>query len=399
MLKDHIEMWSDNRFWVTAEIKSLSRNPSGHAYLELIQKAGDSDNTIAEARATIWRNVATGLFSKFLFATDRHLAAGMKVMLAASFSFSQKYGISLNVTDIDPTYTVGDMQQRRQEIIKRLGERGLMDMNKSIPYPIPVKRIAVISSENAAGYSDFLKTLSGNKYGYTYFTKLFPAVMQGDKTEQSILAAFSMISGECFDVIVVIRGGGASTDLLAFDSEAVAMACAQSAIPVITGIGHQRDVSILDMVAYHNAITPTATAEYILAGTTAIANRLSEMTLALAMATEKYMQQNKAKLEQLALQTENVKRLFVGKSRGKLDSQRERLSTVSNHYLELQKRRLEGYSERLELLHPDNILRRGYTITTCEGRTITSPEGIKPGQIIETLTANGTIASTVVPTT
>lgn len=386
-------MWSENKFWVTAEIKSLIRNANGHTYMELIQKAGDNDNTIAEARATIWRNVATRIFSKFLFATDHHLSSGMKVMLAASFSYSQKYGISLNVTDIDPTYTIGDMQQRRLAIIKRLTERGMMEMNKRLPYPTPAKRIAVISSENAAGYTDFLNTLYGNSYGFTYHVRLFPAIMQRERTEQSILEALSQISGGGYDLIVIIRGGGASTDLLAFDSETVAVACAQCSIPVITGIGHQRDTSILDMVAYHNAITPTATAEYIIAQTAIIAARLTEMSLALQQGTTTFLQQNKANIAQLALRAESAMRLFVGKSKGKLDSQSNMLTTSVSHFIDMQKHRLDRYSERLELLHPDNILRRGYSITTCDGRIVTSIDDVHPGQTLLTLTANGTITS------
>lgn len=393
MLKDHIDLWSENRFWVTAEIKSLNRNTNGHAYLELIQKAGDSDNTIAEARATIWRNVATTIFSKFLLAADRHLAAGMKVMLAASFSYSQKYGISLNITDIDPTYTIGDMQQRRLEIIKRLQEKGLIGKNKMLHYPVPVKRIAIISSESAAGYTDFLNTLTNNPYHFTYITQLFPAVMQGERTEQSIIQALSAISIDSYDIVVIIRGGGASSDLLAFDSEAIATACALCKIPVITGIGHHRDTSILDMVAYHNAITPTATAEYIISQTAAIASHLAELTIALQQSSSHFLQQNRTRLNLLELNVTKSAEMFIEKSHHKLESLSQNLTSSISHFLENEHHKLVNYSDKLTLLHPKNILRRGYTITTCDGRIVTSSADILPNQTIETLTANGTIKS------
>ena len=371
MLQEHIELWQENGFWVTAEIKSLNRNSSGHAYLELVQKAEGSDSTIAEARGTIWRNAATKLFSKFLFATDNQLATGMQVMLYATFNYSPKYGLSLNITDIDPTYTLGNMQQRRQQIIKRLTESGLMKRNKALPYPTPVHRIAIISSATAAGYTDFLNTLSNNRYGFVYQTELFAATMQGEGAEQSILEALQAIDTSMFDIIVIIRGGGSSTDLLAFDSEALAIAFANSPLPVITGIGHQRDTSILDMVAYHNAITPTATAEYILSQTMAIAERLA----------------------MLNQQLQQCSTVFIQRSHSQLEMLKSNLRLAAAHLIDNQRLKLQNYNSQLAMLHPQNILRRGYTLTTVEGHTVTSPEQVPAGSLIETLTANGTIKS------
>lgn len=410
-LKDHIELWDENRFWVTAEVKSINFHPSGHIYLELIEKAPGSDNTIAEARATIWRNVAGKIISKLM------LKAGIKVMLQASFNYSQRYGLSINVTDIDPTYTMGDLERRKREIIERLTASGLIERNRSLELPVPTKRIAVISSAIAAGYTDFINTLNGNRYGFSFHTELFNAAMQGDNAEESIINALSMIPAERFDAVAIIRGGGASTDLLAFDSEALATACARFSLPIITGIGHQRDTSIVDMVAYHNAITPTAVAEYFISNMLELQNRLNEISAELSTAATIYVRQammhlgnlrhSMARATEMAMrlyfrQTESLKRevesaaaLTLRRCREQMATLDQRLSVSAVMQCQSYRRELASLERQLELVDPKNILRKGYSLTLLNGKPINDPSVLRSGDEIQTIFHNGEVVSVV----
>ncbi|MCQ2329277.1 MAG: exodeoxyribonuclease VII large subunit [Paludibacteraceae bacterium] len=410
-LKDHIELWDENKFWVTAEIKSINFHPSGHIYLELIEKATKSDNTLAEARATIWRNVAGKIVSKLM------LKAGIKVLLHASFNYSQRYGLSINVTDIDPTYTLGDLERRKKEIIERLTIGGLIDRNRHLSLNIPAKRIAVISSATAAGYTDFINTLNGNRYNFRFYTKLFNAVMQGDEAEESIIKALTMIPTERFDAVAIIRGGGASTDLLAFDSEALATACARFNLPIITGIGHQRDTSIVDMVAYHNAITPTAVAEYFISNMLELQNRLNEINAELSTAATIYVRQAKMHLDNLGngmaratemalrlyfRQTESLRReiesaavLTFRRCKEQIVALNHRLNESAVMQCQAYRRELISLERQIELIDPKNILRKGYSLTLHKGKPINDPTQLQSGDEIQTIFHNGKIVSVV----
>jgi len=372
-LKMVIESWAGNEFWVSAEVKSVTYHPSGHVYLELVEKDDETDSTIAEARATIWRSTAGMVMYKFEAKTGTRLKAGMKVLLLGQFNYSPRYGLSINISDIDPTYTVGDLHQRRGEIIERLKRQGLMEMNKQRVMRVPTQRIAVISSATAAGFSDFVNTLKSNEQGFRYEVTLFQAMMQGEGAERSIIEAMAEIDEKRFDVVVMIRGGGASSDLLTFDSEALATACAIFPLPIITGIGHQRDVSIVDMVVYHNAITPTASAEWLIARTMGLYMELDKLKGDLDSAMVRFMEREKIRLERYG----------------------ERLSTAAERYIEGQKIRLERYEERLEMLHPKNILKRGYSFTTVNGEIVRDAKSLSQGDIIETTLYNGKIKSRV----
>lgn len=410
-LKDHIELWEENKFWVTAEIKSVNFHPSGHIYLELIEKATASDNTLAEARATIWRNVAGKIVSKLM------LKAGIKVLLHASFNYSQRYGLSINVTDIDPTYTLGDLERRKKEIIERLTIGGLIDRNRHLSLHVPAKRIAVISSATAAGYTDFINTLNGNRYNFRFYTKLFNAVMQGDDAEESIIRALTMIPTERFDAVAIIRGGGASTDLLTFDSEALATACARFNLPIITGIGHQRDTSIVDMVAYHNAITPTAVAEYFISNMLELQNRLNEINAELSTAATIYVRQAKMHLDNLGngmaratgmalrlyfRQTESLRReiesaavLTFRRCKEQIVALNHRLNESAVMQCQSYRRELISLERQIELVDPKNILRKGYSLTLHKGKPINDPTQLQSGDEIQTIFHNGKIVSVV----
>lgn len=369
-----IESWAGNEFWVSAEVKSITYHPSGHVYLELVEKDTETDSTIAEARATIWRSLAGMVTYKFEAKAGTKLKAGMKVLLLGEFNYSPRYGLSINVKDIDPTYTVGDLQQRREEIIERLRREGLMELNKQRVMRVPTRRIAVISSATAAGYTDFVNTLKANEYGFGYEVTLYQAMMQGDGAERAIIEALAKIDAERHDVVVIIRGGGASSDLLAFDSEALATACALFPLPIISGIGHQRDVSIVDMVVYHNAITPTASAEWLIARTMGLYVELGKLAGDLESAMARFMERERMRIERYE----------------------EKVETALVRYIEGQKVRLERYEEIIEMLHPKNILKRGYSFTTVNGMIVKEAVMVHEGDVIETTLYKGKIKSILI---
>ena len=251
--------------WVRAEIAELHENANGHCYLEFVEKSSDSDLIVAKQKAMIWSFTYRLLKPYFESSTGTALAVGMKVLVSCQIEFHELYGMSLNVRDIDPIFTVGEMAVRRAEIIRRLTSEGVADMNKQLEIPFVPQRIAVISSASAAGFGDFQDQLEHNAFGYQFYVKLFPAVMQGSQTEQSVITALGKIADnqDLFDVVVLIRGGGSTSDLAAFDNYNLALHCAQFPLPIISGIGHQRDDSIVDLVAHTRVKTPTAAAEFL----------------------------------------------------------------------------------------------------------------------------------------
>ena len=266
--------------WVRAEMSDVRTNASsGHCYLEFIEKNPITGQLVARARGSIWAKTFRMLKPYFEMETGQLFASGLKVLVKVSVEFHELYGYSLTVLDIDPAYTLGDMLRKRMEIIRQLKEEGVFTLNKELPFPVLPKRIAVITSPTAAGYEDFLNQLANNKAGYPFYPKLFPALMQGERTEESVIAALDRIYHhiDCFDVVVIIRGGGSTSDLNSFDSYLLAANCAQFPLPVITGIGHERDDTILDMVAHTRMKTPTAVAEFLIGRMDAAAEELEDL--------------------------------------------------------------------------------------------------------------------------
>ena len=256
----------DDHYWVVAEISEIRTASNGHCYLELIEKSPRSNAIVARARATIWSNRWMLCRETFESVTGQRLAAGMKILVCVVVQMHEAYGFSLNIVDIDPSFTLGELALRRQEIIKRLNDEGIIDMNKEIDIPLLPQRIAIVSAQNAAGYGDFCHQLSNNDYGVCFYTHLFPAAMQGAATEKSIIAALDRIyrHQDLFDLVVIIRGGGGTADLNCFDSYDLAVNVANFPLPVIVGIGHERDNTILDMVAHTSVKTPTAAAAFLI---------------------------------------------------------------------------------------------------------------------------------------
>ncbi|MBR6520600.1 MAG: exodeoxyribonuclease VII large subunit [Paludibacteraceae bacterium] len=423
-IKESLKLVIPDTIWVRAEIHNISTNYSGHCYIDLVEKSEFNDQIIAKQRATIWASTYRVLAQKFQQATNSSLQAGMKILVEVSVEFHELYGLSLNVKDIDPTYTLGELQRRRLEIIQRLKNCGLIDKNKRLPMPRLVQRIAVISSPTAAGYADFVHQLQNNSYGFAYDITLFPAIMQGTQTEESILVALDKIfhstlhiPHSSFDIVVIIRGGGATSDLQAFDSESLAERCANFPLPIITGIGHLRDETILDLVAYLNLKTPTAVAEYLISRTLeldmellSLGERLQKSVI-LRLEQEKnlltslssYIPQHALrllassdnKLTSLQHRIELKTADFIAKNRTLLDRREEQIKVLAPNLLKTKQSQLDILQTKLQLLDPQQLLKKGYSFTTHNGKLVTSTTQLIPGDTITTTFADGTVDSVV----
>ena len=394
MVRESIECEMPEEYWVEAEL-SECRETRGHCYMELIQKDELSATPVAKAPAKCWANKWLTIRPYFERITGQQLHAGMKVLLQVYPQFHEAYGFSWIVNDIDPTYTIGDMARKRQEIIKKLKDEGVFDLQKELQLPMFCQRIAVISSQTAAGYGDFCNQLADNPYGFKFETQLFPATMQGEGVEQSIISALERIYDTDYDCVVIIRGGGATSDMSGFDTLALAENVANFPIPIITGIGHERDESILDMVSHTRVKTPTAAAAFLI-------EHLKEVLDVIDNSQDRitrYAQQKLTTLNsQLAIVSESIPRLFsLVKTRqeSKLDIFEQRMRTSIDRRLTSESHKLELISEKLKALDPTLLLARGYSITMHNGRAVKDAFSLAPGTEIETRLAKGTIHSII----
>ena len=401
MVRESIELSMPDEYWVEAEL-SECRESRGHCYMELIQKDELSATPVAKASAKCWANKWLAIRPYFERTTGQQLHAGMKVLLKVYPQFHEAYGFSWIVSDIDPTYTLGDMARKRQEIIQKLKAEGVFDLQKELQLPMFCQRIAVISSQTAAGYGDFCNQLADNPYGFQFETQLFPAIMQGEGVEQSIIAAlesiydsqFSTVNCQ-FDCVVIIRGGGATSDMSGFDTLALAENVANFPIPIITGIGHDRDESILDMVSHTRVKTPTAAAAFLI-------SHLKEVLDIIDGSQElitRYAQQKLSILNsQFSIISESIPRLFsLVKTRqeAKIDSLWIKIPMLLERKLTGDTHRLQLIEERLKALDPTLLLARGYSITMHNGRAVRDASQLPPGAEIETRLAKGKITSVV----
>ncbi len=370
--------------WVTAEIAEVKENQKGHCYLQLVERK--EEGIVAKVQANIWAYRYKELFQKFFTSTGEPLKVGMKVMLLVTVDFHEQYGLSLNIKDVEPSYTIGELALKRREIIERLKRGGLLDKNKALMLPIAPQRIAVISSKQAAGYGDFIDQLTNNVNGYRFKVRLFQSLMQGDGAEASILEALGAILSSVseFDLVVIIRGGGAALDLSCFDSYELAAAVAAFPLPVITGIGHEKDDTILDMVAHTRLKTPTAVAEFLISGLRAFEDRLLEIYQRLEAKTRGYLWNEQQRLERVSSRFIYSAKNFVSASRNRLDLLYERLYRSSGHFLEAHSLRLDKLEQALRLLSPENVLKRGYSITTHKGKAIKDISILRDGDEILT---------------
>ena len=420
LVREVIESTFTTCYWVEVELSEV-REVRGHCYMELVQKDLFSPTPVARASAKCWKSRWALLRPKFEQTTGQSLHAGMKVMLKVAASFHEAYGFAWIVQDIDPTYTLGDMARKRQEIVRRLQQEGVFDLQKELTIPLFAQHIAVISSEQAAGYGDFCRQLADNELGLAFEPQLFPAVMQGDQVEPSIIAALDAINAEAdrFDVVVIIRGGGATADMSGFDTLALAENVANFPLPIITGIGHERDESILDMVSHTRVKTPTAAAALLvdhLAGvwhhvddcqrrmTTCVSRRLETAHARLERCAGRIPTlfslvkvRQEARLECLSTQLTALIQGQLGGAAARLQQLEALVPTLAKQRMTDEMHRLERTQLRLRAVDPQLLLSRGYSITLHQGRAVHDASQLKPGDEIETRLEHGTVRSTVNP--
>jgi exodeoxyribonuclease VII large subunit len=383
-------------YWVIAEIAECKCNQKGHCYLDLIEK--DDHKTVAQIRATIWAYEYRTLSRKFESAAKTPLKQGIRVLMQAAVNFHEIYGLSLNIKDIDPAYTAGEMALRKREIIERLRKECIIDLNRELPLPLVPQRIAVISSPTAAGYGDFAGHLDNNPYGYKFYYMLFPALMQGGDAESSILAAFDRIeeSKGRFDIVALIRGGGSAADLSFFDSYAIAARIARFNLPVITGIGHEKDDTVTDMVAHTKMKTPTAVAEFMVSGMRSFAEKIAGMEGSILLHAERLMKGASLQLGAIAQRMRTASSRLTLAPRDRLDSVWKNIVTHLRQSLQLKGRKIAAIEQALHHLNPANVLKRGYSITRLNGKPIKDTIMIGDGDIIDTELSSGRITSVVV---
>lgn len=371
-IQDAIKYELEERYWVRAEIASMSTR--GHCYMELVEKA--NENTLAaKVRATCWNHVYSLLSNYFIQEAGQPLRVGMQVLVEVSVTFHPLYGLSLNIWNIDPTYTQGALAKQRQATINRLTKEGVIDLQKNLLTPTIIRKIAVISAADAAGYGDFCDQLTNNRFGYKFQLSLFAAVMQGDHAPQSIISALKKIAAqeEQWDIVVIIRGGGATTDLGCFDDYELANHCAQFPLPILSGIGHTKDMSIVDMVAHTSVKTPTAAAEWLI-------ERINKQIEVIC---------------QLTLRLQRTTQHIVTYQHNQLQNYLNRISYAAQRMMIHEKNNLLMLAKTIDLHSPERIFKRGYSLTTLNGQPVTKIEDIKKGDTLKTYLQNGVIESVV----
>jgi len=424
LVRQVIEETLSQEYWVEAEL-SECRESRGHCYMELIEKDETSATPIARASAKCWRTQWAMLQPYFERTTGQTLHAGLKVRLKVYAQFHEAFGFSWIVTDIDPTFTLGDMARKRQEIIRKLKEEGIFDLQKELTLPLFCQRIAVISSETAAGYGDFVNQLIHNDSGLKFSIQLFPAIMQGEQVEQSIIDALNMIyeanepnkSHEFFDCVVIIRGGGATADMSGFDTLALAENVANFPLPIITGIGHDRDESILDMVSFLRVKTPTAAAAFLVSHLEEVLNTIDDAQDRIAHYAQNKITILNSQLSTLNTQLRSIFSVVKTRQEARLDAlysrlahhAQQKLSTLNTQLstiesrlpllldssLKTKKHQLELLEEKVKTLDPSLLLRRGYSITLKDGKAVRDAATLHPGDEIKTRFANGSVHSIV----
>jgi exodeoxyribonuclease VII large subunit len=443
IIKDSLYMSFPDMYWVIAEISELNENSAGHCYLELIEKQQDDKNVKARARAIIWSSKYRFLKSFFENTTGESIREGMKVLIKVRIEYHELYGLSLLISDIDPAFTIGEMALRRQQIIKKLEEEGILNMNKEVPFPLLPQRIAIISSGKAAGFSDFINHLSGNSYGYVFYTALFESPMQGIETESGIINALDRVAEriDLFDVVAIIRGGGSQTDLSWFDNYNIAYYITQFPLPVITGIGHDKDMSVTDLVSNRPLKTPTAVADYLIGCAAETENHILEMISSVRDHTEHIIKDKHALLDKFrnklvplvsyvvkekrqklsekifelitfgkefthkaSLSPANQSSRLISSAKTtlninqlKLDRSSENLRTKSKNYIDINSGKVNFLQNTVNILNPENVLKRGYTITSINGKILKEKQHLKAEDIIDTHFSDGTVKSRILP--
>jgi exodeoxyribonuclease VII large subunit len=442
IIKDSLYMALPDMYWVIAEISEIRENYNGHCYLELIEKHPDEISIRSRVKAVIWSSRFRFLKSFFENSTSESLREGLKILIRVKIEYHELYGLSLVINDIDPAFTIGEMALKRQQILKKLEEEGVLTMNKDLDFPVVPQRIAIISSRNAAGYTDFVKHLTGNSYGYVFYTVLIETPMQGNETEGGVIKALEKIAGhlEKFDLAVIIRGGGSQTDLSWFDNYNIAYYITQFPLPVITGIGHEKDLSVTDIVAFRSLKTPTAVADYLIECMNNADIRLIEMGKDITDKSQLILEENKKRIDSSRLKLIPVARIMIAEfkeelsgikidmiSTGKeyimraglfpanqmsrlvsgarshissnsslLISRNQSLVSHSKNCLNNFNNKMAVLENSLKILDPQNVLKRGFTITSLNGKIIKQSVQVKKDDLINTRFSDGSVSSKVV---
>ena len=397
LVRGTLERTLQAEYWLQAELSEVREAYNGHCYLEFVQKSVNGRDLVAKARGVIWAGMYRLLKPMFERETGRTLSPGLKVLVKVGVTFHELYGYSLTVTDIDPAYTLGDMARLRREILARLEADGILNDNKELSLPLSANRIAVISSATAAGYGDFCNQLLRNDYRLRFTVRLFPAVMQGEHVESSVLAALDAVMArqDDWDAVVIIRGGGAASDLSGFDTYLLAAACAQFPLPVITGIGHERDDTVLDSVAHTRVKTPTAAAELLIQRVGEAAERLEELSARLQQGAYTLLEQEQRRLVTMQARIPALVHRKLSEARFTLLTARKDLSQVTQNLLSRQRHRLELLQQRVADNSPEKLLSRGYSITLKDGKAVTDASLLQPGDQLTTRLLKGEVQSTV----
>lgn len=397
MIREILESTTEDTYWVQGELSEGRVGYGNHFYGELVQKNEKGDKLVAKARVTCWENIYNMLSLRFKHQTGESLRPGMQVLLKVSVSFHEQFGYSLNIYDIDPSFTLGDMARRRKEILRQLEADGTIDDNKTLPMPLLVRRIAIVSSATAAGYEDFCNQLAHNEYGFQFHTRLFPATMQGAHVEESMIAALEAIEAEAenWDVVVIIRGGGATSDLSDFDSYPLATCITQCALPVITGIGHERDETVLDYVAHTHLKTPTAVAAFLVNHMADTATHLEELKQRILLSARNRMQQEQQRVERYSVVFPLAFAHIREKEEHRLALVGQKIQNALRSRKEREEHRLQLLSQKLSSLDPMRLLDRGYSITLCGQRIVKDLSDLQEGDVLTTKLKEGEIYSKI----
>lgn len=397
VIRDSLYVAFPGMYWVTAEISEIKVNYSGHCYLELVEKHPDEVNVRAKIKGVIWSKRFRFIKALFENVTGESLNAGQKILVRAKIEYHEIYGISLVINDIDPAFTMGEMALKRQQIIRRLEGEGVFTMNRELVMdPVP-RRIAVISSANAAGYTDFISHLKSNRYSYTFSVSLFEAAMQGNDTEKEVIDSLNSIAEKAnlFDMVVIIRGGGSQTDLSWFDNYNIAYHITQFPLPVITGIGHEKDLSVADLVAWRSEKTPTAVADFIIGNLVQFEEFIQGKASEIIAYASEIIETGKSKMETARLRLIPLARMMITSEKSRLGEMIRQLRSGVRSILKEKEIGLENMAASITLLDPFKILQRGYSITSVNGKIVKSKSLLAQDDIIETRFVDGSVKSKI----
>ena len=441
IIRDSLYLALPDNYWVIAEISELKENYAGHCYLELIEKHPDEKNVRARIKAIIWSNRYRFLKAFFENTTGEFLRDGLKVLVKTKVEYQELYGLSLIISDIDPAFTIGDMALKRQLVIKKLEQEGVFSMNKELDFPAVPQRIAVISSKNAAGYSDFINHLKENSFGYVFYSALIETSMQGTETEQGVISALDKIAinSHLFDLVVIIRGGGSQSDLSWFDSYNIAYHVTQFPLPVITGIGHDKDISVTDMVANRSLKTPTAVADFLIDSVANAENHIIEMSSEIVSSSRIIIEKNRKRIETSGIRLIPLSRIHISEIKDKLSTKiidiinigkefifraglipanqessltsvvksftsgkdivlqrcSQNITTSTINFLNMNNVSITGLESKVNLLNPENVLQRGYSVTSINGRIVKNSDQVKNNDLVDTQLYIGSLRSRV----